>query len=562
MTDQSTSNPFLLEVIANPEEDDARLVYADWLEEQGDPRGEFIRAQCEEASSDETEIAYYDALVLADRLLAQYAEQWAGELAQDVKKAQFRRGFVDEVTVLASALLKDNGAIFGKAPFQWLRLNRVKGKGRPLAELEALTVLRGLDVSGIKVPTDDMQAILGSPHLTNLKRFRSRHYATFFTRSETRALVDSVAAQSLAHLELNYDESLQGLARRGGFPELQTLKIESYSTEIFEQDLTELALPSLTKLQLHSLHCNRNSVRHLVKIPWASLEHLELTCADERDVIQQLMHLGVFENLKTLKLSVHSLCEPDLIRLLMDSNQLQNCESLEIEIRGRGITTTSNANEGPSYISELAQASQLQNLKRLAVSHLKPGDLQQLLSAPQLQQLRELHLSHAAFAQSDADALILSSARESLRKLRIVSSVLDEDFASTLSASQFPELLSLTFEWGFEQFERSFNFTPVMKLLERGSDAFPELRKLSLDWLGMHGEQLEQLSRSVQLPELRVLSFQHNHCSQTSAKSIIDSGAFPKLAQFRVQGSLKTKNIEKLNQKFDHVLKLNNFSNE
>ena len=30
-----------------PDDDGPRLVYADWLEEHGDPRGEFIRIQCQ-----------------------------------------------------------------------------------------------------------------------------------------------------------------------------------------------------------------------------------------------------------------------------------------------------------------------------------------------------------------------------------------------------------------------------------------------------------------------------------------------------------------------------------
>src|SRR5262249_2653590 len=37
---------FLEAIRAHPEDDDPRLVYADWLEEQGDPRGDFIRAHC------------------------------------------------------------------------------------------------------------------------------------------------------------------------------------------------------------------------------------------------------------------------------------------------------------------------------------------------------------------------------------------------------------------------------------------------------------------------------------------------------------------------------------
>jgi uncharacterized protein (TIGR02996 family) len=38
---------FLHMILENPDEDAPRLVYADWLEEQGDPLAEFIRLQCE-----------------------------------------------------------------------------------------------------------------------------------------------------------------------------------------------------------------------------------------------------------------------------------------------------------------------------------------------------------------------------------------------------------------------------------------------------------------------------------------------------------------------------------
>ena len=33
-------------IFANPDDDAPRLVYADWLLERGDPRGEFIQIQC------------------------------------------------------------------------------------------------------------------------------------------------------------------------------------------------------------------------------------------------------------------------------------------------------------------------------------------------------------------------------------------------------------------------------------------------------------------------------------------------------------------------------------
>jgi uncharacterized protein (TIGR02996 family) len=40
---------FLADIIANPDDDGVRLIYADYLDERGDPRGEFIRVQIERA---------------------------------------------------------------------------------------------------------------------------------------------------------------------------------------------------------------------------------------------------------------------------------------------------------------------------------------------------------------------------------------------------------------------------------------------------------------------------------------------------------------------------------
>ena len=38
---------FLQAILEAPEDETPRLVYADWLEDQGDPRGEFIRLQAQ-----------------------------------------------------------------------------------------------------------------------------------------------------------------------------------------------------------------------------------------------------------------------------------------------------------------------------------------------------------------------------------------------------------------------------------------------------------------------------------------------------------------------------------
>lgn len=58
----ATAADFLREIIAHPEEDAPRLIYADWLEERGQPgdgeRGEFIRIQCELAVASQTFLSF------------------------------------------------------------------------------------------------------------------------------------------------------------------------------------------------------------------------------------------------------------------------------------------------------------------------------------------------------------------------------------------------------------------------------------------------------------------------------------------------------------------------
>jgi uncharacterized protein (TIGR02996 family) len=38
-----TDDDFIQAIVASPDDDELRLVYADWLEEQGDPRGDYLR---------------------------------------------------------------------------------------------------------------------------------------------------------------------------------------------------------------------------------------------------------------------------------------------------------------------------------------------------------------------------------------------------------------------------------------------------------------------------------------------------------------------------------------
>lgn len=65
---------FLQAIVANPGDEDLRLVYMDWLEERGDPRAEFLRVRAE-----------------LDRLLDALGTSWPGrcEVALESWRVRF-----------------------------------------------------------------------------------------------------------------------------------------------------------------------------------------------------------------------------------------------------------------------------------------------------------------------------------------------------------------------------------------------------------------------------------------------------------------------------------------
>lgn len=88
----------LQEILEDREEIGPRLVLADWLEEQGDPRSEFIRTQCELATPDLTRDQRESLLERESALMAQYGAVWVAPLLEAgiaLKNISFRLGDVD-----------------------------------------------------------------------------------------------------------------------------------------------------------------------------------------------------------------------------------------------------------------------------------------------------------------------------------------------------------------------------------------------------------------------------------------------------------------------------------
>jgi uncharacterized protein (TIGR02996 family) len=96
---------FLQAILESPEDDLPRLVYADWLTDQGDPRGEFVHVQCLLARLPGEDPRRPHLEARQRQLLDRHQDEWLGALRPLLCRWTFRRGFLDEAAVHAATYL-------------------------------------------------------------------------------------------------------------------------------------------------------------------------------------------------------------------------------------------------------------------------------------------------------------------------------------------------------------------------------------------------------------------------------------------------------------------------
>ena len=113
---------FLEAIAAHPDDDAPRLVYADWLEERGDPRGAFIRLQCalERLAVDDPRRSLLEDE--ADELLDAREQEWVAPLHGQADDWRFRRGFVEWFAADGERFLANADAWFAAFPLRGVRL--------------------------------------------------------------------------------------------------------------------------------------------------------------------------------------------------------------------------------------------------------------------------------------------------------------------------------------------------------------------------------------------------------------------------------------------------------
>jgi uncharacterized protein (TIGR02996 family) len=201
-------------VWANPADDDARRILADWLVEQGDPRGEFIQLQLAPRRDEKRERA----------LLAKHGRAWIGDALGAIvtKDIGWERGFPVRIALKPDAPALDDPALKTIEELAW-----APGSEASYARLPSLRTL-------LKADQAALDAMSASPP-PRLERIELRGYRPdmlvdrqgLLAAGPERALPALAKAKSLRILEVyNFGDAQKYF----GLATLQTIRARSQFT--------------------------------------------------------------------------------------------------------------------------------------------------------------------------------------------------------------------------------------------------------------------------------------------------------------------------------------------
>lgn len=278
----------LAAVCDNPDEDTPRLVFADWLQENGDEdRAEFIRLQIRSAAVPEEEHTLAE-LGREEDLLSAHRDEWVDSVKAfesyrgDFYK--FRRGFVECIAANGEALAEDGERLFALAPVRELYLNDTEEYGA-LAKCKWLLRLRALDLKGSGLSHHfDPAPLIGSPYLANLTALGlgGEDDNGHLDIHGIRALVASPHLGRLESLDLSGNwlnaEAFAHFLTAANLPALRTLNLRSVG--IGDEGAVALAaVPWVSRMKVLDLAKNGigdSGARALAAAPLASIENLDL----------------------------------------------------------------------------------------------------------------------------------------------------------------------------------------------------------------------------------------------------------------------------------------------
>lgn len=331
---------FLQAILANPDDDQLRLIYADWLEERGDPRGEFIRVQMELAATKPDPHRAHDLLVREKELLAAHEEEWVRPLGSLLRGWTFRRGFLNEVEMSCGTFLSQAPALFQAAPVRGLKVYYGNHLADDFANCPYLSRLDKLSIAGknqTALGENGLLTLARSPYLTSLRALELPAHGV-----DLRSIRELTASPALAGL---------------------------VTLDVKDNDIGDLGLHAI----LGSPHLTQ-------------LRRLVLSrCGIGNSGMSAVVRSNLIGQLETLALDGNFKIDNRGVRALADCRRLDSLRTLSLgwcsEINGLAVRA-------------LTQSKQLTDLTELDLSHTPLGDTgaEALADSPHMENLTWLNL--------------------------------------------------------------------------------------------------------------------------------------------------------------------------
>ncbi len=212
----------LAAILAAPDDDAPRLVYADFLLERGDPRGEYIQLACAGRGSEA-----YDR---QRALLAKLQKAWLAPIRPFIRSWDWSRGFVRRIEAIGAKFVEGAETIFSTTPLLDATLTGLKPPTLEKLAQTPLGSLRSLVLSQQRINPKTAR-VFESPHLRGLVNLDLGSNPLGDAGVATLAGARHLGA--LRSLDLSYCrvgiDGLEALSKAEFFPRLTRLRLDSLS---------------------------------------------------------------------------------------------------------------------------------------------------------------------------------------------------------------------------------------------------------------------------------------------------------------------------------------------
>jgi uncharacterized protein (TIGR02996 family) len=330
-------------ILDDPDADAPRLVYADWLEEHGDPdRADFIRLQIGLTRPDldlgRRLLSYRRTEQLRDR----HEAAWLADLPVWATPHEFRRGFLSKVGCRPAAWVEQADELLRVAPVDTVEFEYAAEAIPALAGCPSLQRIRTLLLTDYFVeesgrpPIDDgrFELLVRSPHLENLRGLSLAFLAT--TGRAMEVLADCAHLGRLEDLNLWQADigagGLDALARSPHLPRLAHLDLSHVGMGTTGLDVLARSGRRLRRLRLNGMQLPTRGLEQLAaSSTLGGLEELSIKQSEmEVSAVEALASSPRTDNLRTLTLPGGPNDDARL-RSLVRSPHLRNLRSLSLQ---------------------------------------------------------------------------------------------------------------------------------------------------------------------------------------------------------------------------------------